>query len=374
MPVQGILVFIMYQQRQKGVHITDQRMRLTSEVSQVLGGNTIVAYLELQVLQGIRLLKYYAWENVYARRIIGLREREMRTIRKSSISAALLVASMEFVPVLASILSFVTYSLTDHDLTVATIFTSLQYLNVIREPLILIPFVLHSYTDAAVALGRIQTYLNAEELPEPYQISASSKNAVEVNGDFRWETTAKELQARLDAQAEGASKTTGSTPSVPKDEPKDMPGQSEKVEASVTAETETKPKRGWFHRKEPSSPVLPVSSPIEEDKPSSTPVLDPVEQEDQPFALGGLTLTVPKGAFVAIVGRIGSGKSSLLQSMVGEMRKTRGTVQFGGSVAYVPQSAWIMNATLRYAFSPTPSILYLLSPPSHQRQYPVRTR
>jgi ATP-binding cassette, subfamily C (CFTR/MRP), member 1 len=33
--------------------------------------------------------------------------------------------------------------------------------------------------------------------------------------------------------------------------------------------------------------------------------------------------------------------------MIGEMRRTGGDVVFGGSVAYVPQTAWIMNATLR---------------------------
>ena len=48
-----------------------------------------------------------------------------------------------------------------------------------------------------------------------------------------------------------------------------------------------------------------------------------------------------------IVGPVGSGKSSLLQGMIGEMRRTAGTVRFKGSVAYCPQSAWIQNATVR---------------------------
>ena len=60
-----------------------------------------------------------------------------------------------------------------------------------------------------------------------------------------------------------------------------------------------------------------------------------------------LKLRIPRGQFVAIVGRVGSGKSSLLQSLVGEMRRLDGEIVFGGSVAYVPQQPWIMNATLR---------------------------
>jgi ABC-type multidrug transport system fused ATPase/permease subunit len=70
------------------------------------------------------------------------------------------------------------------------------------------------------------------------------------------------------------------------------------------------------------------------------------EPEQPPFALHDITLSIPRGTLVAIVGRVGSGKSSLLQGLIGEMRTTGGKWAFGGSVAYCPQSAWIQNATL----------------------------
>jgi ABC-type glutathione transport system ATPase component len=59
------------------------------------------------------------------------------------------------------------------------------------------------------------------------------------------------------------------------------------------------------------------------------------------FHLDKINLEVPKGMLLAIVGPVGVGKSSLLQGMIGEMRKTEGTVKFGGSVAYCAQNAWI---------------------------------
>jgi ABC-type transport system involved in cytochrome bd biosynthesis fused ATPase/permease subunit len=40
-------------------------------------------------------------------------------------------------------------------------------------------------------------------------------------------------------------------------------------------------------------------------------------------------------------------ESSLLQGLIGEMRRVSGSVTFNGRVAYCPQSAWIMNATVR---------------------------
>jgi len=50
---------------------------------------------------------------------------------------------------------------------------------------------------------------------------------------------------------------------------------------------------------------------------------------------------------VAVVGQVAAGKSSLLQALLGEMIKESGTVKLKGSVAYVPQTAWLQNATLR---------------------------
>uniref|UniRef100_A0A8C0F0Q6 MRP3 protein n=1 Tax=Bubo bubo TaxID=30461 RepID=A0A8C0F0Q6_BUBBB len=60
-----------------------------------------------------------------------------------------------------------------------------------------------------------------------------------------------------------------------------------------------------------------------------------------------INLLVPSGALVAIVGPVGCGKSSLVSALLGEMEKLEGEVAVKGSVAYVPQQAWIQNATLK---------------------------
>ncbi|KAJ3773608.1 ABC protein [Lentinula raphanica] len=71
------------------------------------------------------------------------------------------------------------------------------------------------------------------------------------------------------------------------------------------------------------------------------------EITSEPFQVREIDMTVQRGQLVAIVGRVGSGKSSLLQGLVGEMRKISGEFSFGGRVAYCPQTAWIQNSTLR---------------------------
>jgi ATP-binding cassette subfamily C (CFTR/MRP) protein 1 len=93
-----------------------------------------------------------------------------------------------------------------------------------------------------------------------------------------------------------------------------------------------------------------------ESKRRSKQSLPPLEEDSKtgeetevetPFALRDIDLRIPKGAFVCIVGRIGAGKTALLQALLGDVRQTRGEVNFGGTLSYVSQQSWIQNATLR---------------------------
>lgn len=68
---------------------------------------------------------------------------------------------------------------------------------------------------------------------------------------------------------------------------------------------------------------------------------------DDTATLKNIHLTVRKGRLSAVVGGVGTGKSSLISALLGEMEKVSGSVNTDGSIAYVPQQAWIQNATLR---------------------------
>ena len=60
-----------------------------------------------------------------------------------------------------------------------------------------------------------------------------------------------------------------------------------------------------------------------------------------------MNLSVLPGQLVAVVGQVGSGKSSLVQAILGELHKMSGDVAVRGSIAYIAQTAFIMNATLK---------------------------
>uniref|UniRef100_A0A8C3D0Q3 ABC-type glutathione-S-conjugate transporter n=1 Tax=Cairina moschata TaxID=8855 RepID=A0A8C3D0Q3_CAIMO len=59
-----------------------------------------------------------------------------------------------------------------------------------------------------------------------------------------------------------------------------------------------------------------------------------------------IDLTVPQGSLIAIVGQVGAGKSSLLSALLGELEQTDGCMTMKGTAAYVPQQAWIQNASV----------------------------
>ncbi|CAN6485835.1 unnamed protein product [Victoria cruziana] len=62
--------------------------------------------------------------------------------------------------------------------------------------------------------------------------------------------------------------------------------------------------------------------------------------------LSGIQVKVEKGMRVAVCGMVGSGKSSFLSCILGEIPKISGEVRISGSVAYVSQSAWIQSGNI----------------------------
>ena len=70
-------------------------------------------------------------------------------------------------------------------------------------------------------------------------------------------------------------------------------------------------------------------------------------EKSDPPNLKNLNFSIKKGSLVAVVGRVGSGKSSLLSALLGEMQRTNGFVNISKNIAYVSQQAWIRNMTLK---------------------------
>ncbi|KAI0822453.1 P-loop containing nucleoside triphosphate hydrolase protein [Trametes gibbosa] len=272
-PIQTMVMKRFIQIRAKSMIWTDKRAKLLQEL-----------------LGGMKIIKYFAWESPYLKRIEELRGKEMSYIRSLLIIRSANNAVAVSLPALASVLAFVVYSATGHSLNAADIFSSLTLFNLLRLPLMFLPISLSSIADAQNAIDRLYGVFEAETLAETKIQDEGMEHAIQVvGGEFVWDGTPPDMAARKD-------------------------------------------KKGRFGKKQASKTVVDP---------------DAEKSQESTFRLKDVNLAIPQGQLAAIVGPVGSGKSSLLEGMIGEMRRTAGSVRFKGSVAYCPQSAWIQNATVR---------------------------
>ncbi|KAL3283464.1 hypothetical protein HHI36_006608 [Cryptolaemus montrouzieri] len=83
-----------------------------------------------------------------------------------------------------------------------------------------------------------------------------------------------------------------------------------------------------------------------------TPLLAHLNPQNAEEAIGGaslknINLFVRPGSFLGIIGPVGSGKSSLLQLILGDLSMTQGNKQIEGKISYAPQTPWIFSSTIR---------------------------
>src|SRR5271170_5179918 len=165
--------------RFKSTKFTDARVRITQEI-----------------LNSMRVIKYYAWEKSFLGKVMDLRESELKIVRFLLMMRACVNAVSMTIPVYASILAFVTYSLTGNALNPANVFSSLTLFNLLRMPLMFLPVVFAASTDAWVSIGRMESLLLAGELEDAVDIDYDAKYAVEVDkGRFVWEVESKDTPA-----------------------------------------------------------------------------------------------------------------------------------------------------------------------------------
>ncbi|KIW82986.1 hypothetical protein Z517_02229 [Fonsecaea pedrosoi CBS 271.37] len=285
--------------RKKINKVTDQRVGLTQEI-----------------LGSVRFVKFFGWETSFLDRLKELRKREIRAVQiLLSIRNAINAVAMSM-PVFAAMLAFITYSLSDHSLAPARIFSSLALFNSLRMPLNLLPLVLGQVTDAQTAVQRIQEFLLSEEQEDEIVWDEEMEPAVEVqHASFTWERTANQ-----DMERAATFQTKGELMAAKKAE-KDRKKAQKKAEKAA--------------KKNKKSPGA-----SNDDIASET-------TEVEPFKLHDMDFTVGRNELIAVIGTVGSGKTSLLAALAGDMRKTDGKVKMASSRAFCPQYAWIQNATLK---------------------------
>jgi hypothetical protein len=117
--------------------LADSRVKLTNEI-----------------LQGVRVVKFYAWENSFLKRAFGIREQELAVIKELNFVSSFVIFFFLIIPLIISIACFGTYVALGNQLTSAKTFKALAFFNALQFPLIQLPFALASFVQGILASRR----------------------------------------------------------------------------------------------------------------------------------------------------------------------------------------------------------------------------
>jgi len=144
--------------------------------------------LSSELIQGMKIVKFYAWENYFLDSAERARQAELMHIKLSSIVRALGTVVLEALPLFLAVSTFVLISMfTDQTLSPQTTFTVLSLFNLLRVPLSSLPKVLQIFAEGRVAHQRIQSFLQAEDIEKVKPNPALPLGAINLyDRTFRW--------------------------------------------------------------------------------------------------------------------------------------------------------------------------------------------
>ncbi|KAL8420183.1 hypothetical protein RB594_003095 [Gaeumannomyces avenae] len=247
-PINGVVARFMKNLQKTQMKNKDARSRLIAEI-----------------INNMKSIKLYAWGAAFMNKLSYVRnDLELKNLRRIGAAQAFANFTWNTSPFLVSCLTFTVFVLTnDKPLTTEIVFPALALFNLLSFPLAMLPMVITSIVEGAVAVKRLSDFLTAEEIqPDATQF---------------------------------------------------LPAVEEMGEDTVVIRDGT---FSW-------------------------------NRHESKNCLKDINFRACKGELSCVIGRVGAGKSSFLQSILGDIWKVKGHVGLHGSVAYVAQQPWIMNATVR---------------------------
>ncbi|KAL4457987.1 hypothetical protein ABPG75_012852 [Micractinium tetrahymenae] len=341
-PVTSIFMKKIVGYRREMLKYTDQRVKLMN-----------------QLLVGIRVLKMYAWEAAQEAVVLDVRRNELGQLRKA-IPMRVGMQSMLFAaPTLAMVVCFAVYGSTSpSNFTPASIFTSIALFGLMRFPLIFLPFALIQLSNALVSMRRLSAYFMLEDRTDEVEQLPGPGLEI-VDGTFFWsDPPAKPKDGPPGAGSKGgkraakkAAKAAAKAAAAAAKQAQKSEAEAEaKPEGEVTVQLAGMEEDGEAAAKPGSrgpADSAREGSPAAFGSPSPPPEKAKKSSKDAAWWLRNINLKVNEGELVCVVGRVGSGKTSLVQALLGEMERQSGRVAVGGRMAYAAQQAWIINASVK---------------------------
>ena len=330
MPVQMLFGKKFGKLRDQAVVFTDARLKLINEI-----------------LVGFMAVKMYCWENALSKLVSQNRKLEMKYIQRGAMINALNMTVYFGVRPLLAISVFFPYLYLNNNnvsLKPSTVFSVLTFFAMFKWPILYaVPVVIERLSEAQVSLRRIQEFLliketvAAKDSMELLQLLDDSDNIIN-NGDSTNDHI-NTTQAKIILN--------NATFSWDLIEP-----------VTLTRKLTSKNKIKMNQNNEKSEQLSRLKSTSSIDVAIDKDIKDmdsySLKEKSTRHQLCNICINITNKSFYAIVGRIGSGKSSLLSAILGELplqqSKNDGVVSgsiLQGKIAYACQKVWIFNGTVK---------------------------
>ncbi|XP_057156086.2 ATP-binding cassette sub-family C member 12 isoform X14 [Pan paniscus] len=284
-PVQMFMAKLNSAFRRSAILVTDKRVQTMNEF-----------------LTCIKLIKMYAWEKSFTNTTQDIRRRERKLLEKAGFVQSGNSALAPIVSTIAIVLTFSCHILLRRKLTAPVAFSVIAMFNVMKFPIAILPFSIKAMAEANVSLRRMKKIL-IDKSPPSYITQPEDPDTVLLlaNATLTWEH-------------EASRKST----------PKKLQNQKRHLCKKQRSEA------------------------YSERSPPAKGATGPEEQSDSlKSVLHSISFVVRKGKILGICGNVGSGKSSLLAALLGQMQLQKGVVAVNGTLAYVSQQAWIFHGNVR---------------------------
>lgn len=242
-----------------------------------------------EVISGIQVIKMYAWERPFLSLMRIARKRELFQLRKVAAVRAVFMTFHMCTTRMALFVAVLSLSIFGTQITSDKVFVIHSYFNILQWGLTGM-FVRGTaeLSESYTSVKRIQQFL--------------------MKPEFHSDTIDNSKQSSI----------------------KEKNGKSDESETLLNGKT----------------------SSIQSSDSASSLVLESVEAKwnsdsATQLTLDKISIEVPKGRLLAIIGPVGAGKSSILQAILGELKLSKGCVKVGGKISYASQDAWVFAASVR---------------------------
>ncbi|KAL9250967.1 ABC transporter C family member 13-like protein [Drosera capensis] len=273
-----------------------------------------------ELLTHIRTLKMYGWEVLFIGWVMETRSSEVMHLATRKYLDAWCVFFWATTPTLYSLFTFGLFTLMGNQLDAATVFTCLALFNTLISPLNSFPWVINGLIDAFISSRRLSRFLGSSNCKLKQEATADSLSQFCSSLQTEGPTENKAIVTQKACFSWSVANTTEDNTLKLLDVSLTIPKASLVV---VVGELKSIVQLIYFLYL-----VSQIQTKLRVTVPSNR-----LEVSTRSSSLNQLP--------------VGSGKSSLLNAILGEMQKIGGWIHRNGSVAYVPQVPWVLSGSIR---------------------------